>query len=75
MFDEFKVKLSTKFMRNIVAKLLAKAIQKKFGCKVKIQLNELDVRVINGDTNIKANVEVKLDSQEFMKIMEAIDMD
>ena len=75
MFDEFKVKLSTKFMRNIVAKLLAKAIQKKFGCKVKLQLNELDVRVINGDTNIKANVEVKLDSQEFMKIMEAIDMD
>ena len=75
MFDEFKVKLSTKFMRNIVAKLLVKAIQKKFGCKVKIQLNELDVRVINGDTNIKANVEVKLDSQEFMKIMEAIDMD
>lgn len=75
MFDELKVKLSTKFMRNIVAKLLAKAIQKKFGCKVKIQLNELDVRVINGDTNIKANVEVKLDSQEFMKIMEAIDMD
>lgn len=75
MFDELRVKLSTKFMRNIVAKLLAKAIQKKFGCKVKIQLNELDVRVINGDTNIKANVEVKLDSQEFMKIMEAIDMD
>lgn len=75
MFDELRVKLSTKFMRNIVAKLLAKAIQKKFGCKVKIQLNELDVRVINGDTNIKANVEVKLDSQEFMKIMESIELD
>lgn len=75
MFDEFKVKLSTKFMRNIVAKLLAKAIQKKFGCKVKIQLNELDVQVINGETSVKTNVELKMDSQEFMKIMGAIDMD
>ena len=75
MFDELRVKLSTKFMRNIVAKLLAKSIQKKFGCKVKIQLNELDIKVINGDTNIKTNVEIKLDSQEFMKIMESIGMD
>ena len=34
MFDEMKVNLSTKFMRNIVSKLIAKAIYKKFGYKV-----------------------------------------
>lgn len=75
MFDELRVKLSTKFMRNIVSKLVAKAIQKKLGCKVKLQINELDIKVIDGETDVKASVEFKMDSQEFMKIMESIGMD
>lgn len=73
--DEMKVKLSTKFMRGIAAKLLAKMIQKKYGCKVKIQLNELDISVIDGETNINTSVEVKLDSQEFMKIIKSVGLD
>ena len=71
--DEMKVKLSTKFMRGIVAKLMAKAIQKKFGFKIKIQLNELDISVIDGETKIATNVEVMLDNKEFMKIMKTIE--
>lgn len=71
--DEMKVKLSTKFMRNIVSKLISKAIYKKFGYKINIQLNDLDVSVIDGETKILTNVEVKLDSKEFIKIMKNID--
>ena len=70
--DEMKVKLSTKFMRGIVAKLIAKAIQKKLGVKIDIQLNDLDISVIDGKTKIATNVEVELESKEFMKIMKAI---
>lgn len=70
--DEMRVKLSTKFMRNIVAKLISKAIQKKLGCKIDILLNDLDVSVIDGETKIVTNVELKLESKEFMKIMKSI---
>lgn len=70
--DEMKLKLSTKFMRGLVSKLLARAIYKKTGCKVDIQLNDLDISVIDGETNISTNVEVKLNSNEFMKIMKSI---
>jgi hypothetical protein len=70
--DEMKVKLSTKFMRGIVAKLISKAIQKKLGCKIDIQLNDLDISVIDGETKILTNVELKLESKEFMKIMKTI---
>lgn len=70
--DELKMKLSTKFMRNIVSKLIAKAISKKIGYKVDIQLNDLDISVIDGDANINANVEVKINNEEFMKIMKSI---
>lgn len=67
--DEMKVKLSTNFMRGIVSKVIAKAIKKKYGIKVDIQLNEIDISMINGETNINTNVEIKLDSDEFKKIM------
>ena len=69
--DEMKIKLSTKFMRNIVAKLISRLIYKKLGYKVNIQLNTLDVNVINGETHISTDVEVKLDSKEFVKIMKS----
>ena len=73
--DEMKVKLSTKFMRNMVAKLISRAIYKKTGYKIDIQLNDLDVSIINGETSIKTNVEVKVDSQEFMNILKSNGLD
>ena len=71
--DVLKLRLSTRFMRNLVSKLIAKAVYKKYGCKINIQLNELDIRVIDGETQIKTNLEVKLNNEEFMKIMNSID--
>lgn len=73
--DEMKLKLSTRFMRNIVAKLIARMIYKKTGYKVDIYLNELDINVIDGETHISTNVEAKIDSGEFMKIMKNIGLD
>lgn len=70
--DELKLKLSTKFMRGIASKLIAKAISKKLGCKVDIQLNDLDISVVDGETKINTNVELKMDSDEFMKLMKSI---
>lgn len=73
--DEMKVKLSTKFMRNMVSKLITRAIYKKYGYKIDIQLNDLDISVIDGDTKIATNVELKVNSKEFMNIMKAINED
>ncbi len=73
--DEMKLRLSTRFMRSLVSKLIAKAIYKKFGYKVDIQLNDLDISVIDGEANINTNVEVKINNGEFMKIMKSIGMD
>ena len=73
--DEMKVKLTTRFMRGLVSKLIAKAIYKKYGYKVDIQLNDLDISVVDGETNINTNVEVRLNSGEFVKIMKSIGLD
>ena len=73
--DEMKVKLSTKFMRSIVSKVISRAIYKKYGYRVDIQLNDLDVNIIDGETKIATNVEVKLESKEFMKIIKSLGLD
>lgn len=70
--DEMTIKLTTKFMRGIVSKLISKAIHKKYGCRVKIQLNDLDFRIIDGETHISTNVEADFTNEEFVKIMKSI---
>ena len=71
--DEFKIKLSTRFMRNIVSKLIARAIRKKLGYKVDIQLNDLDVMSIDGNTTINVDAKIKMNSIEFRKLLKDIE--
>ena len=73
--DEMRIKLSTSFMRGIVSKLIARSIYKKYGYKVNIKLEDLDVWFIDGDTTVKLNVEAKLKSEDFKRIMKTIDQD
>ena len=73
--DEMRVKLKSNFMKNIVAKLLARVIYKKFGYKVNIQLNDIDLWSIDGDTTMKLNIEAQMKSEEFNKLMKNIELD
>ena len=73
--DEMRIKLSTSFMRGIVSKLIARSIYKKYGYKVNIKLEDLDMWIIDGDTTVKLNVEAKLKSEDFKRIMKTIDQD
>ena len=73
--DEMLIKLRTKFMKNIVSKLIGKAIQSKTGYKVTIQFNDLDANFNDGEITINANLEAKIDKQEFMKILKSEGLD
>ena len=69
------IKLRTKFMRKVVSKLIGKAIQSKTGYKVNIQFNDLEARFNDGEITINANLEAKMDKQEFMKIIKSEGLD
>lgn len=73
--DEMKLKLSTKFMRSIVSKIVEKTIQKKLGYKINIQLNEIEVSSIDGETKFHLDVDASCSSDEFKKIMKEISGD
>ena len=67
--DEMKLKLTTKFMRGIVSKLIERSIYKKYGYRINVQLNDLDISIVDGETTINTNVEAKISSEEFKKMM------
>ena len=73
--DEMKMKLSTKFMKNVISKLISKAFYKKFGYKIDIILNDINVEFIDGETNVHADVDLKLDKEEFAKIIKSSNLD
>lgn len=73
--DELKMRLTTRFMRNLVSKLISRSIYKKYGYRIDIQLNDLDISIVDGETEINANAKVKLNSKEFVKIIKSAGLD
>ena len=73
--DELKLKLSTRFMKTIVANLVSKAIFKKFGYEANIQINEIEIKTEEDKINIHVNLDGKVNNSEFVKIIKSIGLD
>lgn len=73
MMDLLKIKLSTKFMKGLVAKIISKRIYKQLGYKIDIQLNDVQIDAVDGDVQIHLDVDGKMNKTEFSRIMERID--
>lgn len=73
--DELKLMLSSKFMKGIVTKLISKAIFKKYGYQVDIQLNEIQAITKDGKIHFHANVDAEISNEEFMKILKSSNLD
>lgn len=67
-----EMKISSKFMRNLVAKLVKRAVKKKVGYEVDIQLNELTVTVTDGTAHVHLNIDAEINKDEFTKILGTI---
>jgi hypothetical protein len=75
IMDMLMLKLSTKFMKGIVAKIISKKVYKKLGYKIDIQLNDVQVDMINGDVKLHINADAKMNKTEFDRLMESIGED
>ena len=73
--DEMLFKLRTKFMGKVISKVLSKAIQSKFGYKIDIQFKDLEATFNDGEITINADLEVKMDKQEFIRILKSKGLD
>lgn len=73
--DELKLNLGGKFMKGIITKLISKAVYKKFGYKVDIELNAIHVEVINGKAHLHLDADAEINNDELMKIVKSIGLD
>lgn len=73
--DEMKIKLSTKLMRGIVAKLISKAIYKNIGVKPNIHISEIEADIKDGKIHFHINADGEIDDRVLVKINRLIDSD
>jgi hypothetical protein len=73
--DELKLKLSTKFMKGIVANLISKALVKKLGYNIDILLNEIEVKAENGKVRLHIDADAEVENGEFVRMLKSIGMD
>ena len=72
------LKIKTKFMQNILSKIIETLIQKKTGYKIKIQLKDIDMTITEDNAHISLNAEADMNIDELKrvtKIIEAKDWD
>lgn len=69
--DELKLILGTKFMRSIVTKMIAKAILKKTGYRVDIDLHEISAEVVDGKVHIHTNVDAVINTDDLVNIIKS----
>lgn len=76
MLDMLKFKLaSSKMMKGIITKIIEKKVYEKFGYRINIQLNDVQIDMIDGEVKAHLNVDAKMDKDEFKRIIESIDKD
>lgn len=71
--DELKIK--TKFMRNMLSKIIENVIRKETGYKIKIQLKDVEVSVTDDIAHISLSAEGDININEFKKISRIIDLE
>lgn len=72
--DELKMSLSTKFMKGIVTKIISKAILKKTGYDINIQLNEIKLETVDGKVCLHADVDAEINNEDFINIIKNKDL-
>ena len=69
--DELKLILSTKFMRGIITRMIAKAILKKTGYRVDIDLHEISAEVIDGKVCLHMNADAEINKEDLVNIIKS----
>ena len=70
-----KLKLSTGLMRNVVTRVISKAVYEKLGYKITVEINEIGLTDSDGKVRLHLNVNADMDNAEFMKLVKTVGFD
>ena len=67
-----EMKISSRFTRAVVSKLLKMMVKKKLGYEVDIQLNELTVRIDDEKAHAHVSADADLKKEELTRVLQTI---
>ena len=72
--DELKIAINSMFMKRIVKTVLSKAIEKKLGYKIDIQINEIKADVTGGVVELHLDIDGQITTDEVSKLLKSKDI-
>ena len=72
--DELKIAINSAFMKRIVKTVLSKAIEKKLGYKIDIQINEIKADVTGGVVELHLDMDGQTTTDELSKLLKSKDI-
>lgn len=69
--DELKLVLSTRFMRTLVTKLIAKAIYKKTGYQLDIQINKIEADTNDSKIRVHLDADVEMNGEDLKNALKS----
>ena len=72
--DELKIAINSAFMKRIIKTVLSKVIEKKFGYKIDIQINEIKADVTGGVVKLHLNMDGQMTTDELSKLLKSKDI-
>ena len=72
--DELKIAINSAFMKRIVKTVLSKAIEKKLGYKIDIQINEIKADVTGGVVKLHLDIDGQMTTDELSKLLKSKDI-
>lgn len=66
-----EMKISTRLMKGLIAKIVKTMIKKKVGYEVDIRLNDLVITNDNDKAHVHLNVDAEMNKDELAKILKA----
>lgn len=67
--DEMKLNLTSKFMKGIVTKIIAKMIKKQLGYDVDIELNDIHVVAKDGKVHLHVDIDAEVTNEQFGELV------
>ena len=72
--DELKIAINSAFMKRIIKTVLSKAIEKKLGYKIDIQINEIKADVTGGIVKLHLDMDGQITTDELSKLLKSKDI-
>ena len=64
-----ELKIGSKLARGIIAKLIKRETKKQIGCEIDFQLNDLNIKLVDGGAQIHLNADATVDKDGLTKIL------